>query len=345
MVFKLAFIGFGVVGQGLLEDLIKKREWLKQTYNFEWKIVAISDIIKGSIYDPDGLDPEKCLDLVRKNGDIKGYDAPYKDWDSFKTIRETDSDIIVEVSYTDIKTGEPGLSHVKTAIEAKKHVIMTNKGPMVVASKELLNLAAKTGVQIRYEGTVMSGTPVLMTGLRSLRAAGIKSFKGILNGTTNYILTEMEKGSDYQTALKQAQKLGYAEAKPEGDVEGWDALGKVVILANTLMGGDLKVDDVFREGITKITPEDIEAAKKESTRWKLIGEAKITDSGKIQASVNPMKIPLSYPLASINGVTNAITFETELLGEVTIVGPGAGRKETGFALLSDLIDIHLTINK
>jgi homoserine dehydrogenase len=186
----------------------------------------------------------------------------------------------------------------------------------------------------------MAGTPVLMLGNRSLKASGIRKMRGILNGTTNYILTEMEKGTDYSDVLKNAQELGYAEADPAGDVEGWDALGKVIILSNTLMGTSLTVKDVERDGITNISLEEIQKATQDGQKWKLIGEVEVMSNGQVSGSVKPMKIPNSHPLASINGPTNAITFSTELLGDITIVGPGAGRVETGFALLSDLLDLH-----
>jgi homoserine dehydrogenase len=139
--------------------------------------------------------------------------------------------------------------------------------------------------------------------------------------------------------LKKAQELSYAEADPSGDVEGWDALAKVIILSNVLMGGNIKIADAEREGITKITLADVQKAKAEGARWKLIGETSI-QGDKIKAKVSPKKLPLSDPLASVMGATNAITFETDLMGAVTVIGKGAGRTETGFSILTDLLDIH-----
>jgi homoserine dehydrogenase len=153
------------------------------------------------------------------------------------------------------------------------------------------------------------------------------------------MLTEMEKGMDYNSVLKVAQELGYAEADPTGDVEGYDARGKVTILANVVMGTPLKISDVSCKGITKITPADIEEAKKQGKRWKLIGMVEKKD-GKVTGSVAPEMVDLGHPLAGIMGAKNALTFTTDLLGDVTIVGPGAGRKETGFAILTDLLAIN-----
>ena len=341
MEFKIAFIGFGVVGQGLAEILLSDKHELQQKNNFSYSVVAISDKLKGSIYNSKGLDLEKVLALVRSNTSLEEYpQAEKKGWDSLQTIKDSNANVIVEVSWTDIQTGEPALTHVKTALNLKKHVVLTNKGPIALAVDQLLTLAKKNNVQLKFEGTVVSGTPVLNLGLNNLAGSKITEIQGILNGTTNYILTEMEKGMSYTNALAQAQKLGYAEADPTGDVEGWDALGKVVILTNTLMHYPLTKDQVEREGITNITLENVQQAAKEGMRWKLIASTKIAENGHVKASVKPIKLPLSNPLASISGPTNALTFKTKYLGDVTIVGPGAGKEATGFALLADLLEIN-----
>jgi homoserine dehydrogenase len=163
--------------------------------------------------------------------------------------------------------------------------------------------------------------------------------RGILNGTTNFILTQMEHGATYADALAEAQRLEYAEADPTADVEGHDALGKLLILAAAVMKAPLARDDVACRGITHLTPDDVIQAKAQGKRWKLIGRIG-RDGDQLEASVSPQAIPYTDPLASVSGATNAITYVTDLLGEVTLVGPGAGRRETGFALLADLLDIH-----
>ncbi len=343
--FKIAFIGFGVVGQGLAEILLEQKEELKNKYKFDFSVVAVSDKMKGAVYDKNGLDIQKLLNLVKETGKIDEYPTGLKGWDSLKTIKETNSNLIVEVSWTDIKTGEPAISHVKAAIESHKHIVMTNKGPIALVARELLALARANKIQIRFEGTVLSGTPALNLGMYNLAGSKISKVAGIVNGTTNYILTEMEKGLEYEEALKQAQILGYAEADPTADVEGYDALGKIVILTNVVMGGNLKKEQVPCQGITKITKQDIESAKKEGKRWKLIAGAEFKEDGSLNAYVRPEKIPLEHPLAGVSGPINALTYTTKYLGDVTIVGPGAGREATGFALLTDILDIHRQINK
>lgn len=339
MKYKLAFIGFGTVGQGLAEILSEKKEELEKRYGLEYSVVAISDPIKGCIYDAEGLNMEQILNLAKKNAKLDNYSTGIKSWDSLRTIKESNANVIVEVSYTNIETGEPGLTHIREALSHQKHVITTNKGPVALAYRELLGLARANNVSFRFEGAVLAGTPALNLSLEAMAGIRIKEIKGLVNGTTNYILTEMERGRTYQEVLKEAQELGYAEAKPDADVEGWDAVAKAVILANSVMGGNIKVSDVEREGITQITLEKVSEAKTEDSCWKLICRVWQEDDA-IKAKVSPEKVPLTDFLANVKGATNALTFVTDYLGEVTIVGPGAGRKETGFSLLSDLLAIH-----
>jgi len=247
--------------------------------------------------------------------------------------------VIIELSYTDLKTGEPAITHLHRALELGKHVVTTNKGPIALKYPELKALAEKNNVEIGAEGTVMSGTPSLRMAQELLAAAHIRKIQGIVNGTTNYILTQMEAGATYADALQDAQAKGYAEADPTGDVEGFDAAGKVVIMANLLMGQALTLANVDRKGITALTPADIAAAKAAGERWKLIGRVEIIGN-EVAASVQPTRLPIHHPLASVGGATNAITFSTDLLGDVTLVGPGAGRVETGYAIVGDLLAIH-----
>jgi homoserine dehydrogenase len=245
------------------------------------------------------------------------------------------------MSYTDLETGEPALTHVRHALNNGRHVVTTNKGPTALHFPELQRLAQENGVQLGVEGTVMSGTPALRVGMELLAGAGIRRVQGILNGTTNYILTQMEAGATYEAALAEAQEKGYAEADPSGDVEGHDAAGKVVILANLLLDLPLTMGDVACEGITALTPHDIRAAREAGERWKLIGLVQRSDDEQgYTARVRPTRLPLAHPLASVSGATNAITYTTDLLGDVTLVGPGAGRVETGYALLGDMLGIH-----
>ncbi len=345
MKYKLALIGFGTVGQGLCEILINKKTELKENHDLDWEVVAVSDLLKGSVYCPDGLNVNQLLDLVKSGTSLeeykpKGEKAPCEfGWDAVTTIQNSNADIVCELSYTDVKTAEPALTHCKTSFKNGKHVVTSNKGPATIKYSEMKQSAEKYGVQFFIEGTVMSGTPVLNLAKGPLAGCSISAVSGILNGTTNYILTEMEAGKSYEDVLKTTQELGYAEADPAGDVEGYDAMAKVIILANVVMGADISAENVDREGITGITPEMINDAKQKNARWKLIGSVE-KSNGKIAASVKPKMIPMDHPLAGIMGWTNALTFATDLLGDVTIVGAGAGKTETGFSILSDILSIN-----
>lgn len=332
----LALIGFGNVGQGLAAILQEKGDLIAERFGVRFSITAVSDLLRGSIYNPNGFEPKMLLEAVKTGGNLNSIPAKETGWDAAATIARSSADVLVEISYTDLKTGEPATGHIRQALEQGMSVVTTNKGPIALHYQELATLARQNGARIGVEGTVMSGTPALHLGMDLLAAAGIRRVQGILNGTTNFILTKMESGAGYQQALAEAQELGYAEADPTGDVEGYDAAGKIVILGNALMGEPVTMADVERTGITKLTVQDMEEARAAGCRWKLIGSLEKTAAG-VAASVKPTRLPIAHPLANIGGATNAITYSTDLLGDVTLVGPGAGRQETGYALLCDIL--------
>ncbi len=342
---RIAIIGFGVVGQGLVEILRDKGETLRQQDGLDIQLVAVCDTAKGAVYHPRGLDATLLLQAVQTAGSLESYpDAVglVRGLDSISTICDTGADVIVEATWTNLEIGEPAITHIRTAFQAGKHVVTSNKGPVALAYKELKALADAKGLLWGIEGTVMSGTPALRLGTTALAGCTIRAVRGILNGTTNFILTRMEGGASYAEALAEAQRLGYAEANPTADVEGYDALGKLLILAAVVFGHPITAQQVRRQGITHLTPQHIQSAQAQGKRWKLIAELQRGDDG-VHARVAPQMVDLSHPLAGVSGATNAITYVTDLLGEVTLVGPGAGRRETGFALLSDLLEIHRAI--
>ncbi len=335
---RLLFVGFGTVAQGLSELLIEKKDELQKEYGLEWSVTGIVDMLKGSAYNPDGIDLEEIMKLVSDGDSISDYSKGGCAWNALEMISNCDADVMLELTYTDIKSGQPATDHIRAALARGMHVTTTNKGPLALFSNELVDLADSNHVQFLFEGTVMAGTPLLNLIRDTLAGSEINEMQGILNGTTNYILTQMEAGMDYSAALAQAQELGYAEAVPDADVLGWDALAKVTILANVVFGASLSPDDSPCTGITEITPADIAAAAADGKRHKLIGRV-WRDGDEVKASVAPQLMDLSHPLAGVGGATNAMTITTDTLGDVTIVGPGAGRRETGFSLLNDLITI------
>lgn len=324
----IALIGFGHVGRGFVEIIRQKATTLTARYGFEPRIVAVATGSRGSLVDPAGLDGTKLLD------DFANYPGGERGWSPERIVRESNADVIVEVSPSNLQTAQPALGLCHAAFDAGKHVVLANKGPVALAYRELADHAARSDKSLRFEATVMAGTPSLRLALQALAGAEITAVRGILNGTTNYILTQMESGMDYAEALQQAQTLGYAETDPSGDVDGWDAAGKVLILAASVFRLDLKMGDLRVRGITGLTTDDIASARSAGQRWKLI--ASVSRDG---GAVEPEQLSLDNPLAGVTGATNAITLTTDMLGDVTLVGPGAGGRETGFAILSDLLDI------
>ncbi len=336
--WNISFVGFGNVAQGLARILADKRERFAAKYGFEYRITSVVTSRKGCLANDQGIDPAMLLEALEKEGGLWGCEGA-RTMDPFEAIRSPHTDILVETTPTSLVRGEPGLGHIRAALKAKKHVVTSNKGPLVRALPELTALAEGSGVAFRYEGVIMSGTPALNLVRETLAGCEIEHVQGIVNGTTNFILTEMEKGQSYEEALAEAQRLGYAEADPTADVEGWDAAVKACIMAVLFMDANLELEDVERTGITEVTPETIQTALSRGKRIKLVAEV-YREKGKVRAMVAPVAIPLSRPLAGIMGAMNAITYTTDHLGDITISGPGAGRIETGQALVSDLLAIH-----
>jgi homoserine dehydrogenase len=340
---RLILVGFGTVGQGLVEILHEKADDLAQNYGFVPRIVGVATGRRGIIAHQDGL---SLADLLRamQAGGLQHYPDTAGLWRDFTSaeqmIRTVDADVLVEASPTNLQSAQPALAHFYAALETGKHIVTANKGPIALAYPALRDLAREQGRFLRFEGSVMAGTPVIATGMELLAGCRILEARGIVNGTTNFILTRMESGMSYEAALQEAQQLGYAEADPTADVGGWDAAGKVLILMAALFGKTAGLHDLSVEGITGITAQDVEDAQAAGERYKLI--ASVTAEG---GSVRPMRLPLTDPLAQVMNATNAITFRTDLMGNITVIGAGAGRKETGFALLSDLLAIHRIVNE
>jgi len=335
--YRLALIGFGTVNQGLAEILCDYEQFLKDTFEVHYCVVGISDILKGNIYSPEGLDLREILQVMDRGGKLEQVEAPEHGWDALTLVKKSNADIVVEASYTDFETAEPAITFVREAFECDKHVVTSNKGPIALYYHELSKLAEKKNLQLGVEGTVMSGTPAIYLGREVLKGAKFKKIEGILNGTTNFILTKMEDGKSYKDALAQNNHL--TRSVESLHIAGWVSRSVSKLLSQLLFDKPIGMVDVERTGITRLTQENIKEASQAGERWKLICSLEEKE-GKLCARVAPQRLPLSHPLANVNGATNAIAYDTEIMGKVTLIGPGAGRLETGFALLSDLLAIH-----
>jgi len=334
----LILVGLGNVGKGFLTILANEADRILTDFELKFRVVGLADLQIGNYMNPDGFNPAKLLEILEQ-GDLHAIEPQRSNLPTDQLISSLPAHFLVEASYTNFETAEPATSYMKAALTTGKHVVTSNKGPIALYYQELAALAKRYKLELGVEGTVMSGTPTMRMGIEILRAAKIEKIQGILNGTTNYILSKMAEGQDYQSALREAQILGYAEADPSGDVEGFDAAGKVVILANLVMGTPIKLGQVERTGITGLKISDIQTANQNQSTWKLLGTVVKNGQG-IKASVTPVMLPNSHPLARVNGATNAVTFSTKLMGEITLIGAGAGRIETGFALLNDILAIE-----
>ena len=339
---RLSIIGFGTVGQGLAELLSTKRGLLRQNFDLDIILVSVANARSGFIYREEGLAIAALLELAAMQRPLTAHPGVTHWENALEGLQATGGDILVEATPTNLHDAEPGVSHIRIAIAKGMHVVTANKGPAALAAHELFMLARQHGVQLRMESTVMAGTPVISTIREGMAGASVHALRGILNGTTNYILTAMAAGQSYAEALADAQARGYAETDPTADVEGYDAVAKTLILAALAFGRSLKPGDVTRQGITAITREQVQQAIEQGKRIKLVASLRLFagDERKekvLEARVAPVALPLSDPLASVDGVMNALTIATDTLSEVTITGPGAGGAATGQGLLADVI--------
>ncbi len=334
---RIIIVGFGTVGQGFVQILRDKRDDLHTRHNFQANVIGVVTRTRGMLYHPNGLNLTDLLNAA-EGGNLASYPDSaglVRDWSADDMIRRSNADVMVEVTVSDLQKGQPATNYCLAALETYKHVIVANKGVVALHYGQVMAAAKATQKQFRFEGTVMAGTPSITLAREALAGTTIHSARGILNGTTNYMLTQMENGMSYADALAEAQQLGYAEADPTADVGGWDAAGKALILANAVFGGNLTLQDLHVEGITGITSQDIEEAMAAGECYKLIAEVTAKTG-----SIRPTRIPLSDPLAGVKGGTNAITYQTDLLGNITLIGAGAGKLQTGYAILADLMAIY-----
>ena len=340
MHYNIALIGFGGVNRALADIIATDPDRFYCEMGFNLRIVAVSDMFLGSVYSPEGIDLDLLTTLPAAQGACATLPNGKATADNEDIIKNSNADIVVEATVTDSMTGQPATSHCRWALSAGKHVSTTNKGPLAFAEKELMALALKNNVGFEYEGVVMSGTPVLRFADKLLKGSGINKFTGIVNGTANYVLGLVEQGYTFADAITSAQQQGYAEADPSADIEGKDVMLKVIVLANRLWDANLTQENVQCQGITGLTETMVKQAAAEGCHWKLLGKASKQEDGSIVASVSPEKLSIVHPLACISGAVNAITFTSGMLGDVTVSGPGAGRIETAYAILSDIIAIH-----
>jgi homoserine dehydrogenase len=322
--------GFGVVAQSLCRLLLSKERELNLSFGMVPRVVGIIDS-ESCLQDDRGVDLNSAIRTKAKTGKVGRPSGRRRTAD---IIREVDGDVLVESTPTNFRTGEPGLAHIKAAFQSKKSVIATNKGPMAVAFRALVELAHHNGVYFRFSGAVGGGTPILDFGRSCARGDTITGIMGILNSTSNYVLTRMEKdGRGFDEAVRLAQAEGYAEADPSLDVDGFDSAVKLVIMANFLLAKNASMGDVRVTGIRDVTQERLREARRRGMGIRLV--ARVDRA----LSVAPVELQASDPLC-ISGPFNAVKFICENSGDKIIVGKGAGGIETASSVLRDLIEIR-----
>jgi homoserine dehydrogenase len=340
MQLNVALLGFGNVGRALAELILAKQDVLRYDYGIHLRVVGISTRRHGHAIDKTGISLRTALDAVRHGSQLDGLHQGPPVRDTFRFLADCPADLVFECTPTNPYDGQPALAYVYSLLERGVHVVTANKGPVAFGYRELSELATQKGAGFFFESTVLDGAPVLGLGREGLPAAHITRIRGILNSTTNYILTRMElENLDFESALRAAQTIGVAESDPSVDIDGWDAAVKIVILADVLMGADLRPADVQRTGIRHITLSDIQAARAAGRRIRLICEAARQPDGGITASVGPQLVPLDDILAGIMGTTSLVDFETDAITRLTLIEHDTTPTTTAFGMLADMINI------
>ncbi|MCX6070270.1 MAG: homoserine dehydrogenase [Chloroflexi bacterium] len=332
---RLAFLGFGNVGRALARLLESKRTSLEANYGMCLRVIGVATGRHGSIIRPEGVNMLQAIETVEEGQPLSslGTSGPA---DSLAFLQAVEADALLESIPVNYQTGQPALGCIEAALKRGMHVISANKGPVVHGYQRLTELARQYGVRYLFESAVMDGAPIFSLWREALPAGELKSFRGILNSTTNLILTQMEQGRSYEQALAHAQAIGVAETDPSGDILGWDAAVKVAALVTVLMNMPLTPDRVARRGIDGLSLDHIQAAAHEGKRWKLICSAERT-AGHIEARVQPELIDAADPLYTVMGTSSAITFVTDVLPWLTITEGDPGPMTTAYGMLADLV--------
>ena len=338
----LALVGFGHVGRRFARLIEERRDWLALDYDLDCRVVGIATRHHGAVYRDSGIDAVAMAVNVEGGRPIvePGIEAA----DSFEVIRrlgasEAPIKVVIETTTLDINAGQPAIDHVRAALQVGCHVATANKGPTAFAYEELSVLADDRGRSFLFEGAVMDGVPIFNLVRETLPAVQVTGFRGVLNSTTNHILSALEDGDSFDAALQRMQALGIAEADPSLDVDGWDAAAKTSALANVLMRARMTPQAVDREGIGPATARLAMAARSRGARVRLVASASSTPRGVV-TSVRPIELPETDLLAGLRGMANALVLQTDLLGEIAICQLSGSLTQTAYALLSDLVTIR-----
>ena len=332
----IGLIGFGGVGQALIKLLIDKESYLLQQYNLK---INVKYIIKsnGGIYNASGINLSEILKVIDENINITCHNEWKDNLNINDIIDNNDIDTLVELTSTNIETGEPGLTHIRKSLENNINVVTGKKGPILLDYKKLKVLADNNNVELKVGCTTGGALPSINGGIYDIAGSKIQSIEGVLNGTTNYILSKMANDNvDYKEALLEAQKVGIAESDPSLDVLGYDTASKIIILSNVLMNSDLKLEDLKINGIEEVRLDNIEKAKVRGNKIKLIGKVYKKDN-LVKGYVTPIEIDENHPLYCVDYKNKGIYYKTDTLGDISIIGGASGTMNAAASILRDII--------
>ena len=337
--YKIALLGFGNVGQALVELLLEKKQTLMDELGILFQVVGIASGTHGAAINPQGFSLQELLTTYRAGVSLDDFsEQPISGSQEF--IERCGADVLFETTPVNYQTGQPALGFNRLALESGMHAITANKGPVVHGYRELTTLAKRQGVSFLFESSVMDGAPVFSIARCGYPGAVVTGFSGLLNSTSNLILTRMEEGESQEEAITYAQSIGIAETDPSGDVDGWDAAVKVAALITVLMDIPYTPEQVDRTGIRGITPDILQEAKDNGERWKLVCTARRDETSPqgVHAQVKPIKISSDSHLYNVMGTSAILEIESDVLGKLSLIERNPSTRTTAYGLLADFIN-------
>jgi homoserine dehydrogenase len=327
------------VGQALADLLEERADVLYQRYRLDISVTGIATARRGTVINPGGIVLSEVVAAIEEDPAARLPGALPNDVTVPAFIATVPAEIVVELTPLVPESGQPALRHCEAALANGKHVVTANKGPVAYAYRRLSILAAGRGLQFRFESSVMDGAPIFALIEKAMPATRVRGFRGVINSTTNLVLTLMAAGKSREEAIAEAQRLGVAEADPAYDLEGWDATVKVCALMNALMDADVRPADIGRTGIERITAKEIKAATRAKTALKLVAEAWEARDGSLHGRVAPQPLPLTDPLATLTGTSNMLILKTDTMGDLAIGEYDGGTTQTAYGVLADILQI------
>jgi homoserine dehydrogenase len=336
---RILLVGLGNLGRRFCDLLADKGPYVEARYSLHLLLVGAADS-RGIAYDPDGLDTARVSAIKQAGGSIADFPGVGRPGQAAELVAQAEADLLCEASPVNLQQGaEPGLSHIRVAMERGMHVVTPNKGPMVLAYQELHDLAARQGVQLRFDGTVAGGLPALYIGQRDLRGALIHRIEAVPNLVTGYVMQLLADGLAWEQALEQARGEGVLEADPSFDLDGWDAAAKLVILVNAVMGVPARLEDVDRTGITGVNGAEVRSLQKQGGTYKLLATAERRAEGHVSLRVAPTPLPAGHLLANLGRKQMGVVYYTDIYGTLMAAIEEATPLPSAATMLRDILDI------